>query len=158
MLIVLVIITIVIVVRRKEHGKEHDLRIYDTVHDAVNEYGAQQPRNYEIPQSIAPTGKRTNTRKANAHRTVIGEEDRGHQSKSNPETSRLTKANLKGEANLKGDNDGTMEGEDEYVEVYEDMTGADAAYQAIQENQIQVHHYASLGVTAEQEVFKSEQS
>ena len=153
MFTVLVILTIVIVVRRKQQGQELDMRIYDTVHNTANNFSTQQPHNYEIPQSIAPTGTGANTKMKNKCRTANSVEDRRKRGKSNPKTSQVTMANLKGDHNTS-----SMEREDEYVEMYEDMSGADAEYQAIQESQVQVHHYASLGVTAGQEGIQSDQT
>ena len=143
--IVLVIIAVAIWVKRKQHGQELDRHIYDTVHIAVSEPGTQQPGNYEIPVNTKPTGKGANPKNAHIYHTVMSEEAKDHQSRSNLKTPPLINGSSK------GDKDGGTEGEEEYVEMYEDMSGADAQYEPIQDNQVQVHHYASLGATAQEE-------
>ena len=135
--IVALVVVVMILVRRKKHG-DLDMRIYDTVQDTVSGSHSQRPTNYEIPVSAPPRWSRASTKNAQIYRTAMSTEAKDQQHSASNGSSEV-------------DKDSTIGEEEEYVEMYEDMSGADAQYQTIQQDQVQVHHYASLGATAQGE-------
>ena len=141
---VLLVVVMVILVRRKKQG-DLDLRVYDTVHETVNESVTQEPSNYEVPVSVMQGGKRASSKDAHVYHTATSGDTKGHHSSSQPIKPPLTNSNSTGDKN------GSIAEEEDYVEMYEDMSGADAQYQSLRADQVQVHHYASLGATAQGE-------
>ena len=144
MFTVLLVIVIVIVVRRRKQG-DLDLRVYDTVQEAVNGSLTQEPSNYEVPVSAMQSGKRASPKTAHVYHTATSGGTKDHHSSGQPIKPPLTNSNST------GDKDGSIVEEEDYVEMYEDMSGADAKYQSLRPDQVQVHHYASLGATAQGE-------
>lgn len=135
--IVALVVVVMIIVRRKKHG-DLDMRIYDTIQDTVSGPHSQQPTNYEIPVSAPPRWNRASPKSAHIYRTTMSNEAKDQQHGASNGSS-------------EEDKDSTIGEEEEYVEMYEDMSGADAQYQTIQQDQVAVHHYASLGATAQGE-------
>ena len=144
----LLAICVVCLVRRKRCGHiDHKLEVEveSQVHDSLESTGAPRvtssdwPHIYQAPLRAIPTETRVEMRQSCIYCSVIRATDY-HQ---NTLTTSLLIRNS-------STNAGTTEGGDEEDALSKDKRNG-RQYQSIHQDQVQVHHYASLGTTVDDE-------
>ena len=151
-IVLLLIIGVVGLVRRRRRGRidrrveaEVDTQVHDSAENtnAPIETGTSHPHSYVAPETTILTGRRVDMRRSCIYCSVS-------RAKVHPQNSLMASLLIRNKSNGSMDG-GSTEGDDDNNAMYEDISGADVHYQSIRENQVQVHHYASLGAAVQEE-------